>query len=143
LKIHPQLFDINEIIFQMNMARAELLGWGVQVAYPNLTEVSLSWALNEVLDNPKYKTNTLKIANLLKDQPQTPMERAIFWIEYVLRNDGAHYMQSSAQYLNFGEYYNLDVYAMFAAIIILIIIVPIYVVKKILGCFKGRKLKTN
>jgi UDP:flavonoid glycosyltransferase YjiC (YdhE family) len=69
----------------MNMARAELLGWGAQVTYPNLTETSLSWALNEVLNNKKYQENVREIAFRLTDQPQTLMHKAIYWVEYVLR----------------------------------------------------------
>lgn len=114
----------------MNMARAEHLGWGAQVVYTNLTETSLSWAINEVLYNPKYKKNTNEIASRLRDQPQPPMEKAIYWVEYVLRHDGAYYMQTSAQYLNFIEYHNLDIYATFAAVIFLSIFIPIYVIRK-------------
>lgn len=114
----------------MNMARAELLGWGVQVTYPNLTEVSLSWGLNEVLNNNNYKKNVEEIANRLKDQPQTPMEKAIFWIEYVERHNGAYFMQTSAQYLSFIEYNNLDIYATFAVIVFLVIFIPVFLIKK-------------
>jgi hypothetical protein len=131
------------------MARAELLGWGAQITYPNLTEASLSWALDEVLNNPKYKENTLEITNRLKDQPQTPMDRAVFWVEYVLRHNGAHYMQTSAQYLNFFEYHNLDIYATFALIAFVAIFIPIYITRKVLkiicsfmkGSFKSKDKK--
>lgn len=116
----------------MNMARAELLGWGAQVTYPNLTETSLSWAMNEVLNNKKYRENVKEIAFRLTDQPQTPMNKAIFWVEYILRHDGAYYLQSSAQYLNMIEYNNLDIYATFIFIAFLVIFIPIYILKKIL-----------
>lgn len=98
----------------MNMARAELLGWGTQVTYKNLTAESLSWAVKEVLNNKKYTQNVKKIATRLMDQPQTPMEKAIFWVEYVIRNEGAPYMKTSARHLDMIEYLNLDVYAVLA-----------------------------
>lgn len=98
----------------MNMARAELLGWGTQVTYKNLTAESLSWAIKEVINNKKYTENVKKIAKRLMDQPQTPMEKAIFWVEYVLRNDGAPFMKTSARHLDMIEYHNLDVYAVLA-----------------------------
>lgn len=116
----------------MNMARAELLGWGVQVLYTNLTETSFSWALNEALTNKKYQINVDKIKNRLLDQPQTPMEKAMFWIEYVIRHDGAHFMQTSAQHLSFIEYNNLDIYGTLLAVLILAIYVPIWVIRKII-----------
>lgn len=125
------------------MARAELLGWGAQVTYPNLTEVSLSWAMNEVLSNPKYKENVLKISKRLTDQPQTAMDKAIFWVEYVLRHDGANFMQTSAQYLNFIEYNNLDIYATFAFVAFLLVFIPIYVIKKVLKFIRSLKQSAN
>lgn len=127
----------------MNMAQAELLGWGVQVSYQNISEESLSQALNEVLNNKIYSDNIKLISKRLKDQPQQPMEKAIYWIEYVLRNDGAHYMQSSAQYLNFIEYYNLDIYSVFAMIIFIVIFLPVLVFRKIKRCFKSTAIKVK
>lgn len=126
----------------MNMARAELLGWGVQVTFPNLTEISLSWALNEALNNPKYKENVLKIGARLRDQQQTPMEKAMFYIEYVIRHDGANFMQSSAQHLSFIEFHNLDVYGTILAVAFIAILLPIFIIRKmfILLCRKKASL---
>lgn len=115
----------------MNMVRAQQLGWGASVAFTNLTADSLTWAIDEVLNDPKYEKNIQKIANRLKDQPQTPMERAMFWVEYVLRHDGADFMKTSARYLNSYEYNNLDVYAVFAIIFAILIIAPVLVIRKI------------
>lgn len=38
---------------ELNMARAERAGYGLTVSYSNLTTESLSWALNEMLNDPK------------------------------------------------------------------------------------------
>lgn len=115
----------------MNMARAELLGWGTQVTYPNLTETALSWALDKVLTDNKYNLNVQKVAHRLRDQQQTPMEKAMFWIEYVLRHDGAHFMQTSAQHLSFFEYNNLDIYATLLGLAFLAVFIPVYAVRKL------------
>lgn len=130
--IASYLVRLSLMKFQMNMARAELLGWGAQVTFPNLTESSLSWALNEVLGDDRYKRNIQAIAERLLDQPQTAMDKAIFWIEYVFRHDGATFMQSSAKHLNHFEYNNLDIYATFALIVFLAVFIPIYIIKKLL-----------
>lgn len=127
----------------MNMARAELLGWGIQVAYQNLTESSLSWGLYEALTNEKYRNNVKQIAKRLRDQPMQPMERAIYWIEYVIRHDGAHFMQTSAQFLSFVEYNNLDIYGTIALLILLVIFVPIFVFVKIFKRFISNETKSS
>lgn len=113
----------------MNMMRAQKLGWGVRVEFSNLTYESLSWAINEVLENPQYTFNVKEIANRLKDQPQTPMEKAIFWIEYILRHDGAEFMKTSARHLNSVEYNNIDIYAVFLLIALIAIFTSIIIVK--------------
>lgn len=38
---------------ELNMARAERAGYGLTVSYQNLTQDSLTWALREMLNNPK------------------------------------------------------------------------------------------
>lgn len=116
----------------MNMARAELLGWGAQVTYPNLTETSLYWAMTEVLGDVKYERNVKAIAKRLMDQPQTPMEKAIFWVEYVHRHNGAKFMQTSAQHLSFFEYNNLDIYATFAILAFLAVFIPVLIIRRTL-----------
>lgn len=125
----------------MNMARAQILGWGVQVSYQDISEETLSQAMHEVLSNQIYTDNIKLISKRLKDQPQQPMEKAIYWIEYVLRNDGAHYMQSSAQYLNFIEYYNLDIYLLFAMIIFIVTLLPVFAFRKVKKCFMRKTIK--
>lgn len=55
----------------LNMKRAEILGFGLQVIYTNLTELSLSWAVNAVLNDKKYLLKKLikkKIYEYLKLQ---------------------------------------------------------------------------
>jgi glucuronosyltransferase len=127
----------------MNMARAELLGWGVKVAYPNLTEASLTWGLEEALTNEKYQANVKKVAARLRDQPQTPMEKAVYWTEYVLRHEGAHFMQTSAQYLSFVEYNNLDIFALVALVIFSAIFVPTFVACRIFKRLFSKKPKNS
>lgn len=132
----------------MNMVRAQQLGWGAMITFTNLTANSLTWAINEVLNNPSYVKNVKEIGKRLNDQPQTPMERAIFWVEYVLRHDGATFMQTSAQFLNSIEYNNLDVYAVLGMIVFLAISIPIYLcwktLKYLLSFFKSStKLATS
>ena len=128
----------------MNMARASTLGWGVYVNYQNLTEPSLSWALNEVLSQQKYHQNVITVSKRLQDQLQTPMEKAISSVEYVIRHQGAYFMQSSGQHLNLIEYHNLDVFATFAAVLFLVIMIAIIIIKTISNLsYKTKKAKST
>lgn len=50
-------------------------------------------------------------SSILHDQPQTPLERAIYWVEYVIRHKGAHYLKPASVYLPFHQYILLDIIA--------------------------------
>lgn len=50
----------------------------------------------------------------------TPLQTAIYWIEYVIRYDGAKHMQSSAVHLNFIQKNSIDIIALFAVIFYII-----------------------
>ena len=47
----------------------------------------------------------------LRDQPQDPVTRAVYWIEYVVRHGGAPHLRSPELDLNWIQLNNLDVVA--------------------------------
>lgn len=49
----------------------------------------------------------------MKDQPMKPMERAIYWVEYVIRHKGAPHYHSIATELTWYQYICLDVILFF------------------------------
>jgi glucuronosyltransferase len=51
-----------------------------------------------------------KLSAIYRDQPETPLERAVFWTEYVLRHGGASLRSVSAD-LPWYQYFLLDVIA--------------------------------
>uniref|UniRef100_A0A182K9N0 UDP-glycosyltransferases domain-containing protein n=1 Tax=Anopheles christyi TaxID=43041 RepID=A0A182K9N0_9DIPT len=63
--------------------------------------------LRDVLTSERYQENVNKLHRLLNDQPQTSMERAVWWIEYVARNGGTK--QLHVRHLSWFEYLMLDV----------------------------------
>jgi glucuronosyltransferase len=45
----------------------------------------------------------------MRDQETKPLDRAVFWIEYVIRHKGAGHLKSSMPELNFAQAHSLDV----------------------------------
>lgn len=45
------------------------------------------------------------------------MDRAIYWIEYVLRYNGASHLKSSCLSQNFIQYFSLDICCIFISVI--------------------------
>lgn len=95
---------------QPNVQHVVFKGFGVRVDYSNLTEYSLTWAVNQVLTQPEYKIRANVISSRYRDRPVDALKLAKFWIEYVIRHNGARFMRSPAVKLNYFQYYNWDVY---------------------------------
>ncbi|PSN57998.1 hypothetical protein C0J52_08095 [Blattella germanica] len=56
-----------------------------------------------------YEENMKKMSILYRDQPETPLERAIFWTEYVIRHKGAPHLRARSADMPLYEYLLLDV----------------------------------
>lgn len=67
-----------------------------------------------------------------------PIDTAKFWIDYVLRHNGATHLQSVAQDLSFIEYHMIDVWVTIAAIIGLTIALLCLICSKILNKVFGK-----
>lgn len=107
-----------------NAAKAEIDGYAKKLELRHLTSEKLYQAIAEVITEPRYKVEVKKRQLYLRDQKESPLERAIYWTEYVLRHKGAYHMQSPAKDLSFFQYYMFDVvlFAIFMLISIYILI---------------------
>lgn len=92
-------------------------GWAVPFSYAFMDGNSLRFALNETLNNTRYAENVGRTMRLSKDRPFAALDTAIYWVEYVLRHNGANHMQSQAVHLNWFQYHSLDVIAFLMAVI--------------------------
>ncbi|KAF6202599.1 hypothetical protein GE061_002997 [Apolygus lucorum] len=97
------------------------VGFGIGIDVFNMTEASLSWAINEVLTNPRYKEEAERRSLIFKDRPMKPVDEAVYWIEYVLRHGKV--LQPASATMPFYQLYLLDVFAALALTLIVIFVV--------------------
>ncbi|GJQ66557.1 hypothetical protein Trydic_g4540 [Trypoxylus dichotomus] len=71
-------------------------GIGIGIPYNEITENKLMDAIQSLLNNPKYKASVEKISRLFKDRPMSALDTAIYWVEYVMRHNGAPHLRSIA-----------------------------------------------
>ena len=58
-----------------------------------------------------YRRRARQLSTLHRDQPGHPVQRAVYWIEYVLRHRGAPHLRAAVHQLSFWQYFLLDVAA--------------------------------
>eukprot|EP00058_Branchiostoma_floridae_P009846 XP_002595334.1 hypothetical protein BRAFLDRAFT_87571 [Branchiostoma floridae] len=58
-----------------------------------------------------YRETAARLSRLHRDQPQSPMERAVWWIEHVIKHGGLPHLRARAVELPWYQYYLLDVAA--------------------------------
>ncbi|XP_064508205.1 UDP-glucuronosyltransferase 2A2-like isoform X3 [Pseudopipra pipra] len=94
-----------------NIAHVVAKGAAVHVDFNTLKTQDLVDALNTVIYNSTYKENALKLSKIQHDQPVKPLDRAVFWIEFVMRHKGAKHLRPASHHLTWYQYHSLDVLA--------------------------------
>lgn len=102
----PLFFDQPE-----NLSRIKNKGGAVMVDIADLDRQVLGDALKTVLNDASYTDNMKKLSRLHRDQPLSPMDQAVFWIEFVIRHKGAAHLKSHSLTLSWAAYHSLDVIA--------------------------------
>lgn len=92
-------------------------GWSIHLPYDSITIESFSLAVNEMLSNQSYTIRVKELSKLYRDRPQTALDTAIYWTEYVMRHRGAAHLQMPQVKMNFIQRHSLDVVAFFVFIV--------------------------
>ncbi|KAB0791459.1 hypothetical protein PPYR_03259 [Photinus pyralis] len=92
-----------------NVKNLERKGCGLMLDYRNLDREQFKLAILEVINNPRYRNTMKRLSELALDQPMTGVEKAVWWVEYVLRHKGAKHLKSPFLDLPWYQYLLLDV----------------------------------
>ncbi|XP_041035502.1 UDP-glucuronosyltransferase 2A1-like [Carcharodon carcharias] len=134
----PLIFDQFD-----NLVRLESRGAAKVLDPTRLDAGQLLEGLHEVLGQPSYRRGMQRLSGLHRDQPQTPMERAVFWIEFVLRHGGAAHLRAASADLPWYAYHSLDV-AGFAALVGATLAAPaLWALRKLYRALRGTKAKQS
>ncbi|XP_014337946.2 UDP-glucuronosyltransferase 2B31 isoform X3 [Bos mutus] len=92
-----------------NINRVKAKGAAVRLNLETMSKTDFLNALKQVINNPSYKRNAMWLSTIQRDQPMKPLDRAVFWIEFVMRHKGAKYLRPAAHKLTWFQYHSLDV----------------------------------
>ncbi|ETN67850.1 glucosyl/glucuronosyl transferase [Anopheles darlingi] len=86
-------------------------GIAMLLEYQELDEQSFSRAVNIMLREHRYTERVKEISTRYRDRPQSSMNLACYWIEYVARHRGAPHLHYPGADMNFLQRESLDVIA--------------------------------
>ncbi|XP_040897465.1 UDP-glucuronosyltransferase 2A2-like [Toxotes jaculatrix] len=120
----PLMFDQPDNFFRMKARGVAKVLDIATVNKDNFLE-----ALKEVLYDPSYKEKMKRLSDLQRDQPMKPLDRAVWWIEFVMRHKGAPHLRTESYKMSKIQYYSIDVMALLLAVSLLMLTVFISAVK--------------
>ncbi|KAG4070514.1 hypothetical protein HA402_012304 [Bradysia odoriphaga] len=119
-------------------------GTSVLLNYFTLTVESIKTAVTQATEDPKYIQNAQRRSRLFRDQPEKPIDRAAFWIEWVMRHaDEYSVIQVPINDLGIIVSHSYDVIGFLLAVPILIAVILMYIVKKLLLIMRRKDGKTH
>ncbi|KAH8267529.1 hypothetical protein KR018_012652 [Drosophila ironensis] len=126
-----------------NAKAMEQQGFGLTQSLLSLEEESFAAGIKEILENPKYTLAARSFSSLYRDRPLSARESLIYWVNYVIRHHGAPHLQSPVVHMNWISANNLDAYAVFACVIVVLILlvklIAGLIIRKLKGLFKKTK----
>jgi len=120
----PLMFDQPD-----NFARMKARGVAKVLDIATVNKDNVLEALKEVLHDPTYREKMKVLSNLHRDQPMKPLDRAMFWIEFVMRNKGAAHLRTESYKMSTIQYYSIDVVAFLLAAVLLVFTIFVSAVK--------------
>jgi hypothetical protein len=95
------------------------------------TDINITVFDMNVFNSYRYHNNMKKMSAISKDEPESSLNRAVWWTEYVIRHNGAKHLRSAALDLAWYQYLLLDVMA-FLFLIVAIAVLVSYLILKII-----------
>ncbi|XP_012875568.1 PREDICTED: UDP-glucuronosyltransferase 2B15-like [Dipodomys ordii] len=126
-----------------NIAHMVAKGAAVQLDIKAISSKDFLRALEAVINNPVYKKNAMWLSTIHHDQPMKPLDRAVFWIEFVMRHKGAKHLRPLSHNLAWYQYHSLDVIgfllACVATVAFLVLKCCLFVYQKVFKMGKKKK----
>ncbi|XP_055910229.1 UDP-glucosyltransferase 2-like [Eupeodes corollae] len=138
----PLFFDQHR-----NLRNAMTVGVAEKLDFFTMTTESLRKTILKVLEDPQMQANIKAASVNFRDRPMPPLETAVWWVEYMLRNPKPTHLKSPAAKLNIFQANSLDCLLFILVVLLLVIYTTIklllFLFLKVIGIQKAVKQKTN
>ncbi|XP_069904172.1 UDP-glucuronosyltransferase 2B13-like isoform X3 [Oryctolagus cuniculus] len=116
-----------------NIIRMVAKGAAVRLDLITMSSADLLAAVKTVINDPLYKENAMRLSRIHHDQPTKPLDRAVFWVEFVMRHKGARHLRAAAHNLTWFQYHSLDVICFLLACVAIAMFI---IIKGCLFCYQ-------
>uniref|UniRef100_A0A667WNF7 UDP-glucuronosyltransferase n=1 Tax=Myripristis murdjan TaxID=586833 RepID=A0A667WNF7_9TELE len=130
----PLMFDQDDNLFRM-----EAKGVAKVLDLATVNKDSFLEAVKAVLYERSYRENMQMLSRLHRDQPMKPLDRAMFWIEFVMRHKGAAHLRTDSYKMSWIQYHSIDVVAFLLSCFMLMALICFLAVKMLWRKVFGRK----
>ncbi|KAH8293935.1 hypothetical protein KR054_006756 [Drosophila jambulina] len=96
-----------------NMEHVRSQGLGLVLNLKKMTSQEFNSTVLRLLMEKSFGEAARARSALYRDRPMKPLDTAIWWTEYILRNKGATHMRVAGRDLDFFTYHSLDVLGTF------------------------------
>ncbi|XP_075220408.1 UDP-glycosyltransferase UGT5-like isoform X2 [Lycorma delicatula] len=110
-------------------------GAGLKLEFDDITFENVYDRLKALLTNPNYKENMMRLSSITKDKPMSPVDTAVWWVEYVLRHKGASHLRPAVLDLPWYQYFMIDIF--------IFILTILFVIIYLLNFIYTKTIKTN
>lgn len=92
-----------------NGYESEQLGIGLHLPFLKVTEEALYNSINTILTDKTFSDNIQSTGSALMDQIDKPLDRAVWWLEHIMRHPSKYAGRSPVHKLYWFQYFLLDV----------------------------------
>ncbi|XP_055841021.1 UDP-glucosyltransferase 2-like [Episyrphus balteatus] len=129
-----------------NMIQSIQAGIAVKLDFATMTTKDIVNAIKKVIENQQMRENAKRKSIEYQDRPMRPLDTAVWWVEYVLRNPDPSHLRSPAHKLNIFQATSLDCLAFMLFVIVganFLIVKLLVFVWRLISTKNSKKLKKN
>ncbi|XP_034242083.1 UDP-glucuronosyltransferase 2B15-like isoform X2 [Thrips palmi] len=115
-----------------NILQYAELGIARELSHRHISKDTVLATIREFTTSNKYRERAKEIAARFADRPRSAAREAVWWTEYVVRNQGARHLRPLGADLPLHQYLLLDVVGVFLAAAAAVLLVFVAALKKVL-----------
>jgi glucuronosyltransferase len=111
-------------------------GIAIKVSFQTMTVDKLHDALTKILHDPNYRERMKVVSARLRDQPEKPIDRAVWWVEWALRNPKPDHLVSPTMRLGSFRANLYDIHVL----VIVLLGLMVYYARSFINGFRKKTL---